>query len=335
MMVHNHKIFAKEAFKITVLSLIIIFLFKLFHQTDYTILIALGIVVLGSAAIHQPKRKLIQEIVLSFSLMTVTTIIFGVTAYYYPLLTSFLMIIYVTLVFSIIFHKPYAPIFILSLVTAITFSNRPFSLNTGLHYLVAGIVASGIAIIFFYFFNLHDFPTYEAASPNAGKINATRRSKIGIPIVAASSYTIAILLDHFIKAHFNVYNTYWVELTALLVIQGSYTQTLATAKKRMFINFIGAFVAAYLFNYLLSKDNFWLNFLTLLTIQYLIFYLSFSYVARTFMIEIYVLGMNYLLGQFQTLLAIDRALFTILGGVIVIVVCVITSRALNILKVHN
>lgn len=51
---------------------------------------------------------------------------------------------------------------------------------------------------------------------------------------------------------------------------------------------------------------------------FLIFFFSFSYVARVLFIELLVLGFAYMLGTFHNDIALDRFLLTLIGGVIVI-----------------
>ena len=104
-----------------------------------------------------------------------------------------------------------------------------------------------------------------------------------------------------------------------MVIQGSQQKTITTSLKRIIINGIGALIAVLLFTYLLPP-NFWINFSTLVVFLFLIFFLSFSYIGRVLFIELFVLVFAYMLGTFHTLIATDRFLLTLIGGLIVIMV---------------
>ncbi len=147
--------------------------------------------------------------------------------------------------------------------------------------------------------------------------NESHRNHI-IAFIAVTSLILAAIISYYLHRHTSLNHLYWIGLTVLVVIQSSQEKTILVSIKRIIINAVGAIGIVLLFYYFVS-NAFWVNFAVLTLFLFLIFSLSFSYVGRTLFIELFVLGLTHLLGNYQVGIAFDRFYLTLIGGSIVIV----------------
>jgi uncharacterized membrane protein YccC len=111
----------------------------------------------------------------------------------------------------------------------------------------------------------------------------------------------------------------WVMLTIMMVIQGGHGKTLLTTAKRTGVNIVGAFLGVLLFTGMLPSF-FWLHFCVLVLLLFGVFWLGASYFWRVLCIELFVLGLAYLMDAFTPITAEDRIILTAIGcGIVVLI----------------
>ena len=67
----------------------------------------------------------------------------------------------------------------------------------------------------------------------------------------------------------------------------------------------------------------------------MIFCMGFSYIYRTLFIEMFVLGFTHLLGEYHMVLAEDRVILTLIGGIIVILVTVFAYSIIKLVNING
>ncbi len=309
----HYSAFALEACKITLFCLIVTGLFKLLGATDNTLLIVFNMAVMSSAATFSVEKKHLRHVVLGSSVIVFSIVLGGILGYYFPLLAQLLTILYAGLAFYLPKEKYKTNIFVTGSVMFLIFTALPFTWHDGIHYIIDGLIVAVIFIIFYFLFE------------------RTRKTEISAPLseqqthryhitamIAVVSLILAEIISYLLSVHFQFSHLYWIGLTALVVIQSSQRKTIQTSFKRILVNTAGALITVGLFGYLVPSV-FWINLTVLILFLFLIFFLGFSYTGRTLFIELFVLGFTHLLGSYHNVLAYDRVILTLIGGVIVIV----------------
>lgn len=329
----NFATFANEAIKITLLCLIITGIFKLFGVANNDLLIIFNMAVMSSAATFKTEKKDIKEVMLGCFIIVTSIVLGGVLGYYFPSSAKILTILYAGLAFYLPRTKTNANIFVTGALMFLIFSALPFSWNQGLTYFLDGLIVSIIFTFFYLIFN-HKTSQFAEAVSTKELLSSQQITQTHVTaLIAMLSLSIAWIINHFLYVKYQLPRLYWIELTILMVIQGSQQKTIATSLKRIMVNGIGALIAVLLFSYLLPPD-FWINFFALVVFLFLIFFMSFSYIGRVLFIELFVLGFAYMMGTFHTFIAIDRFLLTLIGGFIVIIVTTMSYLVENLMTKH-
>jgi uncharacterized membrane protein YccC len=136
--------------------------------------------------------------------------------------------------------------------------------------------------------------------------------------IGATSIALGFLCIHWLEQHTKLTHLTWISLTIMMVIQGSHGKTALTTLKRTLVNILGALCGVFLFSVILPTA-FWLHFGLLVGLLFGIFWLGASYFWRVLCIELFVLGLAYLMDAFSPITAADRILLTALGCGIVLV----------------
>ncbi len=142
-------------------------------------------------------------------------------------------------------------------------------------------------------------------------------------LIVMVSLIIATMVSKFVLHYYITTHLYWMPLTIIMVVQTSQQATIVTSVKRIVANVLGALVMIIMFDYLLP-DNFWINICLLIMCLMLIFTYWDKYIWRNLFVELFVFGCAHLVGVYQDSVAIDRIIFTLCGGGIVIIVTMVT-----------
>src|SRR5579883_531711 len=313
----NYASYFKEAVKITLLCLLITAFFVLAGARDKAVLITFNIAVISAAAIYKQGPKSPKNILLACLTITLSIVLGGTLGYYSPLLANLFLLLFAGLSFYLPTTKEQANILIQGTIMFLIFSFLTFPWQEGVEYLFDGVITSILFIIFY--FILKDISSHSSENP------IKQERQLITAIITILSLSMAWLVSYFLNKNYHLPNLYWIGLTILLVIQGSQQNTILTSVKRILVNIFGAFIAIFLFGYLLPAD-FWIDFFTLVLLLFLIFFMSFSYIGRVFFIELFVLGFAYMMGMFHNFLVIDRVLLTLIGGLIAIVMTIVSYK---------
>jgi hypothetical protein len=307
----HYKAFAMEAAKITLFCLMTTGLFALFKVSNNTLLVVFNMAVMSSAATFSVEHRRLKHVVLGSSVMITSIVVGGVIGYYYPLLAKLLTILYAGLAFYLPKTKYKSNIFVTSSVMFLVFSTLPFNWIEGIGYALDGLIVFSIFILFYFLFDAK-----MNSIKNKDILSDQYKDNHHAAMIAVLSLIISWSIHYFLSIYFHFSHLYWIELTALVIIQGSQQKTIQTSLKRILINIFGATVVVLLFNNI--PPIFLMNFMVLVLFLFLIFFLSFSYVGRVFFIELFVLSFVHLFGDYHNAIVLDRVMLTLIGGMIVI-----------------
>lgn len=308
----DYSAFALEACKITLFCIVVTGIFKLLGASNNTLLIVFNMAVMSSAATFSVEKKHLRHVALGSSVIVLSIVIGGILGYYFSLPTKLLTILYAGLAFYLPKVKYKTNIFVTGSIMFLIFTALPFTWRDGAHYALAGLLVAVVFVIFYFIFERTrktEISTLLSEQTHRYHITA---------MIAVVSLILAEIISYFLSVHFQFSHLYWIGLTALVVIQGSQRKTIQTSFKRILVNTSGALITVGLFGYLIPPI-FWINLAVLILFLFLIFFLGFSYTGRTLFIELFVLGFTHLLGNYHNVLAYDRVILTLIGGVIVIV----------------
>jgi hypothetical protein len=329
----DFKSYIFEASKITLFCLVVTGLFALFGSSSNTLLVVFNMAVMFTAATFSVEQKHLNHVTLGGLVMMLSIIAGGIIGFYYPWTAKVLTILYAGLAFYLPQKKYQTNIFVTSSVMFLIFSSLPFDFQDGMRYLFDGLIVFSIFIIFYLLFDYRNQPDKKEIIDR----NETNNNHI-TAMIAVLSLTIGCGVSYYLSIHHHFSHLYWIELTALVVIQGSQQKTIQTSIKRILVNAFGAIIIVLLFNYIMPSD-FWPNFSMLVLFLFLIFFLSFSYIGRVLFIELFVLGFTHLLGDYQNAIAFDRVILTLIGGLIVIISTpisyILVNSILSANKLHS
>lgn len=311
----NYLYFILEASKITLYCLLITAIFFFLGTSQATLLVMFNIAVMSAATTFSVEKKQLSNVFFGSIVILISIVVGGILGFYAPFIAKCLTIIYATCAFSIPKTKLWLNILKNGAVMFLIFSFLPFNLNSGIHYLFLGLLIVFSFTLFHWLFDRQLYP-----NKPFGK-NLAHKQRFSAGILIAIALILAYLLAHFLQAKVTLQHIYWIPFTTLVIAQGVQFSTITTALKRIIVNTLGALFIIFLFTYVIS-DEFWVNFSMLVIFLFCIFLLGFSYIGRTFFIELFVLGYTHLLGQYHNLFAYDRIVMTFLGGLIVIIVAV-------------
>lgn len=319
----RYKAYLFEALKITFFCLVVTGLFKLLSASNEMLLIVFNMAVMSSAATFSIEQKHLNHVTLGSSVMVVSIVAGGILGYYTPLLAKLLTILYAGLAFYLPRSRSITNIFVTSSLMFLIFTALPFDWKNGVYYALDGLMVIAIFIIFYWLFDrdIQDQPKEKFI----GERNQTNQiSAINVVL----SLSIAWIISYLLSIYSQLTHLYWIELTALVIIQASQQKTIHTSLKRILVNVLGAIIIVILFNYVMPPD-FWTNFSLLVLFLFSIFFFGFSYAGRTLFIELFVLGFTHLLGDYQNAVALDRVILTLIGGTVVIAITPISYFLVN------
>lgn len=317
----NYKSFTIEAIKITLFTLILLALFKLFKSSDKELIVYMTMIIFSAASAFPIRSKLPKELFIITSSIVIFVIIGGLINHFLPQISGPITLVLAGLTFFIPKSKERLTLFIMCTIAFLIFSNIPTTLENSINYLYHGIIIIIAFPLTYHFIN--------KKHPKLKFLNSIRNfSERKITLyISVCALLLSYFATSFLKEMITLNHLYWSSLTALLVIQGSYKKTIQTALLRTFSNTLGAIVIVVLYSYIIP-DNFYINIALLTIFLFLIFALGFSYFGRTFFIELYVLSCTHIIGTYKGEIAFDRVVLTLVGSFAVI----LTSLMFFLLK---
>ncbi len=314
----------EESIKITSFCVLITIILALLNFPEKTILLILTIIVISERAAFSPDYKNTKNSCLSLAVMLCSNVSGGIISFYYPMLAKILIIFYATLAFYVPDTRSKLNIFMLGAILFIVSPASPFNLADGSKILILGSV---IAVLFQIYIML--LQRHKADASLQQEECLQNNSFMAITVFA--SLIIAFIFGNYLQHIHRTFYTYWMMLTIVSVIQDSKYQTIIISLKRILVNILGALLVIVLYNYLLP-DIFWINLIVLYILLFCIFIFWSSYVGRVFFLEMFVFGCMHVIGVFHTSVAVDRILFTVIGGLIVIIFLTMISFVVKIRK---
>jgi hypothetical protein len=260
--------------------------------------------------------------------MAVSIISGGLVGFYIPTLAGLLGIIFAACAFYLPNNKSIFLIAMTSSVMFIIFTLTPSSIHESMHYLGAATLVVALFGIFHLIFDKHIYPNEKAnlAIPRTGRVPAT--------LIAIIALSLGYFIEHVLATHTTLQHLYWIPMTIIVVIQGTHQDTLKTSLLRIGVNIAGALLVIILFSYIVP-NIFWVNIGILVICLFCIFALGFSHIYRTLFIEVFVLSLVHMLGQYHNTLAYDRMGLTLIGGSLVILATLSVNFATKIISQHK
>ena len=217
-------------------------------------------------------------------------------------------------------------------LTFFIFSILPFSVVDAVIY---APYCMGVIAVFMIFHLIFRVPRkVEIEDQNISQLDATRNCITAI--IAFIALSLSWLIGVYLSLYYYVPQMYWIELTALVVIQGNRLtgNMIYTSLKRMLACTIAAAVLIFLFHHIIPMVFFW-NVALLTIFLFCVFFFQFNYLWQVVFSELFVLAITYLLGDHQENIILLRVIFTFVGGSIVIVITPIVNYAFCLLDRKN
>lgn len=306
--------YAIEAAEIVILALILTFFLSLLGASQRTFLVILNMSVLCSAALHNLEQKHPQEIILGSFLIVSSIAIGGLIGFYLPSLSKYFAFLYIFFAFFLPKSTTASAVSINALLMFLIFSLVPFQWSTALAYLLAGLLVLILFTTIYLSIN-REIIQRQKELPSHKKLELSQR--IQMTLIALISFGLSWIIAKYITIEQEYPKLFWMGLSVVLIVQGSHQRTIIVSIKRIFTNGVGAIIAIYLFGSLIP-EVFWMQYGALFILLFFIFFTGFSFALKSFFIEIFVLGIAYLIGLSQTDVAEDRLLLTLTAGLIVI-----------------
>ncbi|MFC4891768.1 FUSC family protein [Pseudofrancisella aestuarii] len=314
-------IFVLEGIKITTFCIISAAVFTFLGLDHHSLLILFNMSVMFTVATFSPSKKPLSLLIEGAGVIIVSTLVGGIISFYLPELSGLITICYGTLAFLIPRFKNQSNIFIIgALVFSISVA-FPFDLYKASILALCSIILIIIFLLTYWIFDKHII--YRSRTYYKKVYNSQRYT---LSLICFSSLVIATFITSYLK-HFNeVGHLYWINITILAILQSSSEGMIRkTAITRIVVNAIGAFIIIFLMSFIMP-DIFWINFIFLSLLLFGIFAIGYSFSTRTLLIEMFVLSLTHLLGQYHHILSIDRILLTMIGGSLVIITGFIVTR---------
>jgi len=307
----EYKIYISEAVKITLFCLIVTALMALIGADQKAILVIFNIAVMSCAVTFSPEKKHLVRVFEGGIVTTLSIIAGGVLGFYIPNIAQVLIIVYAALAFLLPRNKERTILYVNAALMFLLFTSFPFDIKKAFEYLLYSIPLILVLVIHYRLFDRIIYA--RSAKPNP---NNWEQKEISA-LTAVLALVCALGVSYLLKKYTNLQHLYWIGLTVLVVIQGSREHTIKTSIKRIIVNTAGAFIIVLLMRYVVPA-GFLINLLMLTFFLFMIFAIGFSYVWRVLFIELFVLGFTHLLGQYSNVIAVDRAVLTLIGGLLVI-----------------
>jgi len=315
----DYKGFFIEALKIFFFCIGLQLAFALHGATTKELLILLNMAVMSSTATFSIKNEPLSLYIKAALSIAFFTLAGGVLGFYFSFLSKVVFILLAAASYYIPKRLYDFRILLNSSLVFLIFSNIPFSLNDGLHFAKSAL----IFIASYALFHLIVSPRSQKKDPlfEKSKLKIHKQNALIAMIALSISWLIGITL----KDYYTFQYLYWIPLTTLLVLQGDTTNIIKTSFKRIFISAFAAIGSIILFSFVLP-NNFLINLFVIFLILFFMFFFRYSYTKRTLFIEIYVLGITYLLGQKTGPIIFERISFTVLGAFIAILTTLFLDR---------
>jgi hypothetical protein len=307
-----------EGVKLTFFCLSMVVLLKFFGLSNQTSLVMFNLVVTAAIVTFATQLDFGSNSLIYNFIILLSAISAGLIGFYSPNLARAITIVLAGLAFYLPKKKGVFIGFIFSTTTFVVFSSNPFNFITGIKYLIIGLIAMISLKVYFYCFN--NF--FHAANNGNKKIDHGYSSSPDMSLIVMISLIVATMVSKVILHYYITTHLYWMPLTIIMVVQTSQQATIVTSVKRIVANVLGALVMIIMFDYLLP-DNFWINICLLIICLMLIFTYWDKYVWRNLFVELFVFGCAHLVGVYQDSVAVDRIIFTLCGGSLVIIVTLV------------
>lgn len=304
--------YAIEAVKICLFCFFLLGGFTYFGATTKELLVVLNLAVMSSSAVFSVKPVDFTIYPKASLLMVFFTLLGGFLGNFSHLLSKILFVAIASFSYYHPKKKNDFSILINGACVFLIFSSLPFQLDQFRIYLQDGLIFF-VCFCFYhlFFINLKNIP-----SENFSKEEASFNRQNAV--MAAVALSLSWMIATYIQTTFQIIYAYWIPLTAILVLQGSYTNIIKKSLKRILANALGALGTVSLFAYVLPPD-FLINIVFLFIVLFFMFFFRYSYLKRTFFIEVYVLAFSYLFATSNEPVVLERVLFTLMGSLIVIV----------------
>lgn len=320
--------FLLEAAKVTLFCLIIVGIFRVLGADTHSLLILFYMVVMSNVATFSPLRTPPGKLLVASTLIIASILVGGMLGYYCPYFARIFSILYAALMFLVCKTKSQSQVGVTSAVVVIVFIALPFSAQAAIHYFFSGLLLLLLLPLYDVLFDklIHKSKARAKIIFNEGRKESA--------LTASLALAGALIIFYALKQTTHLSHLYWIPLTIMLVIQGSQQRTLKASIGRILINTLGAVLVIVCMTYILPPA-FWVNFVILLVLLFTIFAFAYSFFWRTLLSEVFVLCFIHLLGQYHTVVALDRLLFTFIGGLLVIIASVISFFILSSNKLFS
>ena len=315
----DYKGFFIEALKIFTFCVALMVAFALKGSSTKELLLLLNMAVMSSSATFSTKDEPLTIYLKAAVSIAFFSLLGGVIGFYFGILAKLLIVIFAAIAHLVPKRTFDFKILINSCFVFLIFSSVPFDLKDAISFSSDAALFIMAFCLFHLFFTklsnqnetLLDNKEHEILKKNAG--------------VAVGALSLCWIIVFFLKVRYNYNYLYWIPLTTLLVLQGSASKIIKTSLKRIFLSTIAAISSIYLFSYILP-NIFALNIFVLFIILFCMFFFRYSENKRTIFIEIYVLGLTFLLGKQQGPVVFERILFTSIGAFVAIIATLVFDR---------
>jgi hypothetical protein len=281
---------------------------------DYQLLLILfNIAVMSTVATFSPNKMSLWFLLEGATVVTISSLIGCIVSFYIPAISGVIIIVYGSLAFFIPKYKDQSNIFVIG---ALVYSVSTISPLTFVQASTIGLYSLILIIVLLVVYYLYDNHIIYNKHNYLERVYNSQRYTLGL--ISLSSLLLAFCIISYLK-NYNISHLYWVNITILAILQSSSEGTIRkTAFTRITMNAVGAFITIFVMSYIMPETE-WINMVFLLLLLFGIFSLGYSYAIRILLIEIFVLTITHLLGQYNHILSIDRLLLTLLGGSLVFI----------------
>ncbi len=321
----NKKVFVLESLRIALFCVGVTLLGLCLGVDQHAAVMIFVLAAMTSTATFLPKPRPMSFVLTASSLMVLSIVGGGVCGFYFPTLAKVIGTIAAILIFYFPKRASTTSAAVITVVMFFSFSSLSFDWVHGLQYLGYG---AGVVVLSCLLHRLLEGKIYTDSTID---LSDASLSSVRTASVVAMAFALGWVWYYLLYRYSTVEHLYWIAVTILVVIQGSQVSTIKRSMLRMLVNMVGAFCVLVLFEYA-GRHLFWLDFGFVVLFLFAIFALGFSYVGRTFFIELFVLSMIHIMGEYHSALAYDRAILNLVGGCTVIFSTLVLTPLFNRLK---
>lgn len=321
----NKKVFLLESSRIALFCVGVTLLGVCLGVDQHAAVMIFALAAMTSTATFLPKPRPMSFVFTASSLMVLSIVGGGVCGFYLPWLAKIIGTFAAVLIFYLPKRASTTSAAVITVVMFFSFSAMGFDWAHGLQYLGYGVVVVALSCL------LHRVLEGKIYVDSTVDLSDVSLSSLRTACVVAMAFALGWVWYYLLYRYSPVEHLYWIAVTILVVIQGSQANTIKRSILRMLVNMVGAFCVLGLFE-LVGRHLFWLDFAIVVVFLFGIFALGFSYVGRTLCIELFVLSMIHIMGQYHNALAYDRAILNLVGGCTVILSSLLVTPLLNHMK---